>query len=122
MTTTNLKKYVKAWKELLLVPTSTSYSNFKVYYIQKGELVKVWRSDFYDVAYNEYSDTKELIKILKKSDKMPAYARFSNDMSKDMFTFQCSAIWTSRPLEIVLAIGGALWLWFHQIKQNYRVL
>ncbi len=36
--------------------------------------------------------------------------------------YACSAWGTSRTLEIILAIGYKLGLYFHDIKQNYRTL
>lgn len=122
-----LKSYLLDGEKLYLVSENgNTASQWSVYYLKDNELIKVRWSDFLDKEQvDEFLclDSDKLSKALKKSDKMPAYSSFyTKDWSLPFFFFRCNAIWTSRPLEIVLAIGYALGLKFSEIKQNFQVL
>ena len=112
---------IKSGKQLYIKCNNwNTYSNFTVYYMDKGELIQVWYSHF----MNSNINYDNVVKTWKKEAyfKTPAYVRFSNDTSKPFFTWQVNAIWTSRTLEIILNIWYALGLSFNEISQNYKTL
>lgn len=121
-----LKNYLSEGKTLYLTANDKG-TKWSAWYIgERGELNKVWISDFMTeserATINEFDtmgtwDKRD--KFYKKIGSRIAYARVAQKMPADFFYFQCNAYGTSRPLEILLSIQSALKI---EGVQNYKVL
>lgn len=124
-TTLDLIQHFKDWKEIILTCNDKG-TKWNVFYVKNNQLNKIYHWHFIiddNFDYRNVYDcntTADLKKVFKKNNfNLPWYYFFNRNSD---YNFACSAIWTSRPLEIVLSIGYSLWLQFNEIKQNYRVL
>jgi len=123
-----LKRYIKAGKRLYLTANDAG-TKWEARYIVKGELIRVWISDFMTKEEEEEARALEnnanwegRNKVYKKIAKRITYAKVCQPSPNTWFYFHCNAGNTSRALEVVLSIGDALGLDFHDIPQSYTVL